>query len=100
MVPVKPIVDVLCAVGKQSAPILKKVVPSLKAIFKNKKVQEVAISAAGSALSMTAQTMLERIQDKELSVKKKLKLLNKLKNRHEISEEEYKKHHDRILSSL
>lgn len=100
MVPVKPIVDVLRAVGKQSAPILKKVAPSLKELFKNKKVREAAISAAGSALSMTAQTILAKIQDKELSVKKKLKLLNKLKKRHEISEEDYKKHHDRILSSL
>lgn len=90
MVPVEPIVDVLCKVGKKIGPILIKV-------FKNKKVQEVGIRAASEAASQMIQN---RLNDRELNPKQKLKLLSKMRKCNEISEEQYRTHRDRILNSL
>ena len=83
--------------GKIILPILKKAGPVLKKALKNKKVQEFTIGIISSLGTIAVEKILA---NKEMSVEKKLKLLDKLKKRGKITEEDYKKYYDRILNSL
>jgi len=73
--------------------------PKLAKAAANKTVQKVATDVAISAVSAAAGVALEKINDKNISFEKKLKILDKLKKSKKITEEEYKKLRDKLINS-